>query len=207
MTPRFPRTRRFAHPHGLTAVDAIFMILWLSAFAAVASWNSTGKCGNGCSKSKAIVALGVFVWYVPFIPYPIKAIANLRLPICRLLFILTTIMSVYAISYYNREGYLPGLSRAPTNAQMIDPDKDAFSTAPADDYAPVHNTDDHEIHDYPAAGSSGLGEQRYDGPAPSYGGAYEPTVAQEDTGYTGYNGTQPQIGGRVQFPTARYDNI
>jgi hypothetical protein len=50
----------------LTAVDAIYMIMWLSAFAAVASWNSTGKCGDGCKLSKTIVGLGVFVWYIPF---------------------------------------------------------------------------------------------------------------------------------------------
>lgn len=116
-------------------------------------------------------------------------------------------MSVYAISYYNREGYLPGLSRAPTNAQMIDPDKDAFSTSPHDDYAPVHNADEHEIHNYPAAGSSGLGEQRYDDPTPSYGGgSYVPSHSPEDIAYTGYSGSQ-QPDGRVQFPTARYDNI
>lgn len=101
------------------------------------------------------------------------------------------------------------MSRAPTNAQMIDPDKDAFSTAPADDYAPVHNTDDHDGHEYPGAGSSGLGEQRYDTPAPSYGaGAYAPPTV-EDTGYAGYSAasSQQDIGGRVQFPQARYDNI
>lgn len=119
-------------------------------------------------------------------------------------------MSVYAVSYYNREGYLPGLSRAPTNAQMIDPDKDAFSTAPHDDYAPVHNADEHEIHDYPAPGSSGLGDQRYEESAPSYSGGYVPSHSQEDIAYTGYSGAQQpaqQPGGRVQFPTARYDNV
>jgi hypothetical protein len=116
-------------------------------------------------------------------------------------------MSVYAVSYYNREGYLPGSSRAPTNAQMIDPDKEAFSTAPHDDYAPVHNADEHEIPDFPTAGSSGLGEQRYDDPAPSYGGEYVPPNGPDDIGYAGYSGSQQQIGGRVQFPTARYDNI
>jgi hypothetical protein len=116
-------------------------------------------------------------------------------------------MSVYSISYYNREGYLPGLSRAPTNAQMIDPDKDAFSTAPHDDYAPVHNAEEHDIHDYSVAGESGLGGQRYDEPAPSYGGGYVPSVGQEDTGYMGYGGSQQQAGGRVHFPSARYDNI
>jgi hypothetical protein len=114
-------------------------------------------------------------------------------------------MSVYAVSYYNREGYLPGLSRAPLNSQMIDPDKDAFSTAPHDDYAPVHNADEHEIPDY--HGPSGVGEQRYNEPQSSYSGeGFVPTQAEE-TGYTGYGGSQQDIGGRVQFPTARYDNI
>lgn len=120
-------------------------------------------------------------------------------------------MSVYAVIYYNREGYLPGLSRAPANSQMLDPDKDAFSTVvPNDDeYGAVQDSEEQEIHDYrPTVGSSSLGEERYDNPAPSYasGPPYVPT-AVENTGYTGYSGSQPDVGGRVQFPEARYDNV
>ena len=122
-------------------------------------------------------------------------------------------MSVYGLVYYRREGYLPGASRVPINAQAIDPDKEAFSTAPHDDeYAPVHNTDDHEIIDAESGymGPSSSQGNRYGAP-PSYGGGYvPPTVHDEPTGYTGYSGigqvnTGP--GGRVQFPDARYDNV
>jgi hypothetical protein len=129
-------------------------------------------------------------------------------------------MSVYGLIYYRREGYLPGASRAPNNAQMIDPDKEAFSTAPHDDeYAPVHHMDDdvHEMEpgDRFGAGpsSSSLGNH-YDVPsydAPSYSGGYQPPqVHDEPTGYTGYSGaagSTSDVGGRAQFPTARYENV
>lgn len=154
--------------------------------------------------------------------------------------------------YWKREGYLPGASRAPYNSTALDndPDKEAFSTAPHDDeYAPVHNTDDHDHSPEPSAyggsgighepsayggaptsaygGSSGVGHpasayggsasSRYDGASgPSYvggaGGYVSPSVHEEANAvYTGYTGAKPgaahSIGGRVQFPDARYDNI
>lgn len=65
MTPRFPRTRKFANPYAMASLDGVFCILWLSAFAAVANWNSNGKCGDGCKLSKAVVGLGVVIWYIP----------------------------------------------------------------------------------------------------------------------------------------------
>jgi hypothetical protein len=64
MTPRFGRTRRFAQPHAMLAVDAVFTVVWLSAFATQAAFNGTGKCGDKCSESKAIVGLGVLNTYV-----------------------------------------------------------------------------------------------------------------------------------------------
>ncbi|CZS92915.1 uncharacterized protein RCO7_01248 [Rhynchosporium graminicola] len=196
MTPRFPRTRKLANPYAMACVDALFCILWISAFASQASFNSSGKCKDACGLSKAVVALGVFIW---------------------LFWVITTFMSLYGVVYYKREGYLPGASRAPHNANQIDPDKEAFSTAPHDDeYAPVHNTDDHElpVHEgtsFGGLGSGGLGS----GPGPydanSYGGGYvPPTVHDEPTGYTGYSGAAPvntSALGRVQFPDARYSNV
>jgi hypothetical protein len=137
--------------------------------------------------------------------------SDTRLTLSRLLYIVATVMSTIACMYYRREGYLPGTSRAPNNASMIDPDKDAFSTAPHDEYAPVHDTDDHEIHDAPSYGggqSSHMGGG-YGDAAPSYGAYASPTV-EDETAYTGYSGAQsPSIGptGRLQFPTARYDNV
>lgn len=61
MTPRFDRTRRFANVHAMLAVDLAFTIIWLSAFATQADYNTQGKCGKVCNLSKAIVGLGVFV--------------------------------------------------------------------------------------------------------------------------------------------------
>ena len=139
----------------------------------------------------------------------------------RLSWVLTTAMSVYGCIYFRREGYLPGASRAPNNASMIDPDKEAFSTAPHDEYAPVHDTDEHEAESsYSAAHANPMfgGGDRYDMNLPSYGAsgngsglAYvSPQVHDENTGYGGAyggGGLNPQVGGRVQFPEARYDNV
>lgn len=191
MTPRFPRTRKFANPLAMAIVDVVFAIFWISAFAAQASYNSSGKCKGACGASKAIVGLGVFIW---------------------LFWCVTAFMSVYGFLYYRREGYLPGASRAPQNAQMIDPDKEAFSTAPHDDeYAPVHNADEHEMPDYGGygAGPSSMGS-RHDVPSYSSGGYVQPQVQDEPTAYTGYSGSAPVhtgAGGRVEFPDGRYDNV
>lgn len=61
MTPRWPRTRKLAEPHAMLAVDAIFTIIWLSAFASQAAYNTANKCGNVCGLSKGIVGLGVII--------------------------------------------------------------------------------------------------------------------------------------------------
>lgn len=64
MAPRFPRTRKLAEPRAMATVDGLFTIIWLSAFATQAAYNSAGLCGTACGMSKAVVALGVFVTYV-----------------------------------------------------------------------------------------------------------------------------------------------
>lgn len=66
MTPRFGRTRRFANPYIMLAVDGLFIVIWISAFSTQAAYNSSGACGGSCGISKAIVAVGVFVTYVYF---------------------------------------------------------------------------------------------------------------------------------------------
>ena len=68
MSPRFPRTRKFANPYALAAVDFLFALLWLSAFAALASWNGTRKCEDGCGVSKGVVGLGVIIWFEHLFP-------------------------------------------------------------------------------------------------------------------------------------------
>jgi hypothetical protein len=64
MTPRFPRTRKFGPPLAFAIVDILFAFLWLSAFSSQASYNSSGKCKGACGASKAVVGMGVFIWWV-----------------------------------------------------------------------------------------------------------------------------------------------
>ena len=64
MAPRFPRTRKLANPHAMLVVDVLFTIIWLSAFATQAAYNSADLCGTACNISKAVVAMAVFVLYV-----------------------------------------------------------------------------------------------------------------------------------------------
>lgn len=69
MAPRFGRTRKLAEPHVMLAVDGSFTIIWLSAFATQAAYNTSGLCGQACNISKAVVGLGVFVWYALFLSF------------------------------------------------------------------------------------------------------------------------------------------
>lgn len=64
MTPRFARTRKFANVYAMLVVDLFFTIVWLSAFATQADYNTQGRCGKVCHLSKGIVGLGVIVTYV-----------------------------------------------------------------------------------------------------------------------------------------------
>lgn len=48
----------------MLAVDALFVIIWLSAFATQASFNAKGHCGKACGISKGVVGLGVIILYV-----------------------------------------------------------------------------------------------------------------------------------------------
>lgn len=124
----------------------------------------------------------------------------------------TTIMSCYGVMYYTRDGYLPGASRAPYNAQQIDPHKADFSTEPHDDeYSRINmNDQEHEIPDHGSYGAGSYGS-RHDEHTPGVsfsgggGGYVPPRVEDEETGYGGaYGGAS---GGRAQFPTAPYEHV
>lgn len=43
----------------MLVVDVVFTVVWLSAFASQAAYNTANDCGNACNQSKAIVGLGV----------------------------------------------------------------------------------------------------------------------------------------------------
>lgn len=48
----------------MLAVDGVFTVIWLSAFATQAAYNGSGKCGQACKLSGAVVGLAVLVTYV-----------------------------------------------------------------------------------------------------------------------------------------------
>lgn len=70
MAPRFPRTRKIANPHVMVAIDALFTVVWLSAFATQAAYNTANLCGTACAISKAVVGLAFFVLYVLTLGFP-----------------------------------------------------------------------------------------------------------------------------------------
>lgn len=112
----------------MLVIDCVFAILWLSAFASQAAYNTANSCGSGCNFSKAIVGMAFF----------------------EILFWAgTTFLSAYTLKYYQFNGTLPGYDNITRKGghQNIDPDKAAFSMAPHDEeaYAPIHN-DDHDEH-------------------------------------------------------------
>ncbi|KAK4143724.1 uncharacterized protein C8A04DRAFT_37148 [Dichotomopilus funicola] len=152
MSPRFPRTRKLAEPHAMVVVDAVFTVVWLSAFATQASYNTANLCGNACNLSKAIVGLAVFVF---------------------LFFCATTFLSIWTLKYYQWNNRLPGYDRAQIGSQNIDPDKAAFSLAPHDEesYAPVNINDhdhDHDNDHHDDTSHYGGGRSDYSDP---YGGS------------------------------------
>jgi hypothetical protein len=57
----FERSRKWGNPYAFAVLDVILAIFWLSAFASLAAYNSTGLCDGACGISKACVGLGFFI--------------------------------------------------------------------------------------------------------------------------------------------------
>ncbi|KAI0123047.1 hypothetical protein BJ170DRAFT_123234 [Xylariales sp. AK1849] len=221
MTPRWKRTQKLAQPHAMVVVDCIFAILWLSAFASQAAYNTANSCGSACNVSKAIVGISFFeiVFWAG-----------------------TTFISAYTLQYYSFNGTLPGYDNVgPRAHQNIDPDKAAFSMAPHDEeaYAPVHGEDHDADHhgDRPYNGDSYHSRPMFDSeseyhpphsttPAPHdnpFDNTYRPhsTSPHNDPYSSGYGASSSDVGGPriyappsaeeyddgrpAQFPTANYD--
>ncbi|KAK3299408.1 uncharacterized protein B0H64DRAFT_388395 [Chaetomium fimeti] len=171
MAPRFPRTRKLAEPHAMLVVDAVFAVIWLSAFSTQAAYNTANLCGTACHLSKAVVAMAVFVF---------------------LFFCVTTFFSIWTLKYYQWNNRLPGYDRTQLNSQNIDPDKAAFSLAPHDEesYAPVNAADHDHDHD-----NDHDHDDRLDGSS-SYGGAGTGLGGRSDySDPYGGAGTASHVGG------------
>lgn len=192
LTPLFERSRKWGNAYAFAAVDVIYAILWLSAFAAVAAWTRHGYCFGACGLSKGMAGVGFFNFA---------------------LFVLTSIISVYGAIYYSNHGTLPGV-RIPTNAAMIDPDRDAFSTAPHDDeYAPIHGgggggDNDNDKHDHLGRFDSemGLGRMGSSSHHPyepaSYDSAYGRPHVEDDADAPPYSSIGSSSGPYGNRPTS-----
>ncbi|KAI9888871.1 MAG: hypothetical protein M1814_006221 [Vezdaea aestivalis] len=187
MVPAWTRAQRFSNPIAFLAVDAVFSILWFSAFVAVATWNSAGidkgaekakdKKGNGCATfgfgsettckiSKTTAGFGALI---------------------SVLFALATAMSFYAFRYHRKNGFMPGARAAQDHVAMQDQTKDAFSSAPDSDeaygghpgytrdeeYARLRDEEDGSAHPGQRVAWGREGERVHDYEDTAYGGAYE----------------------------------
>lgn len=66
MTLLFARSRSWGNAYVFAGLDVLYAILWLSAFASVAAWNSNGYCFGACNFSKAMVGFGFLILYVSY---------------------------------------------------------------------------------------------------------------------------------------------
>jgi translocation protein SEC72 len=202
MVPMWSRAQRFSNIYAFAALDGVSVILWLSAWAAVASYVTEGKghgknekakgCDNfkfgspaRCNISQGTIFLGV---------------------ILMLAFVPTTFISVKAILHFKRTGEMPDQPLG--NDNLAKQTQDAFSSnmrnddplddnqedldprqggrsgyeptrrSEEDEYAPLHNNDHEDIAQAAPtqpAGPLGYGAESgggMHGYDTSYGGPY-----------------------------------
>ncbi|KAI1820630.1 hypothetical protein F4861DRAFT_53210 [Xylaria intraflava] len=120
LAPRYERTRRAANPNVMLVVDAVFIVFWLSAFASQAAYDTANQCGTACAVSKAIVGLAFFE---------------------TLFWLLSTLISVYTLRFYQQNGDLPGYEKIgnANDNNDIDPHKADFSTEEPTSYEPPYD--------------------------------------------------------------------
>jgi len=142
-------------------------------------------------------------------------------------FALTSAISVYGVIYWRQHGELPGAPLRDNRTALIDPDREAFSTA-NDEYMGVHTSDKDSFHGVDSGAGAGAGtelsgEHGQMGYDTSYGGAGVGGYAPPTT-YSPPEESRPQYGtpawegqpvglgvgttgsgsGRVQFPAGNY---
>lgn len=178
----------------MAVVDGLFALIWLTAFSTQAAYNTANSCGTACAMSKAVVALGVFVLYVPLPSYLPRANAD-NMP--SLFFCVSTFLSIYTVKYWQWHNRLPGYDKLQLNNQNIDPDKAAFSLAPHDEeaYAPI-NTGDHDDHDEPSGR----------GPRSDYSDPYGAPSSVSDPYGAPSNISDPYVGARQTSNPFQQDN-
>lgn len=201
MVPMWSRARKFANVYAFATLDSLSIVLWLSAWAAVASYVDQGKgkgdntdasgCDNfkfgspgRCKLSEAIIAFGV---------------------IEMLLFAATAFISFRAVMTYKRTGMMPNTSQPDGHPNDFSAqNQDAFSSNMHDDvedgrdngyrpdygqkpslddeYAPIVQNDHNDLAHMPVQqpqsplNPSGLGIQ-------SYNTAYDSSYGRQEDGF------------------------
>jgi translocation protein SEC72 len=140
--------------YAFATVDGLFVLLWLTAWAAVASYVSQGKSdgeklpdnkkakktgcdafaygsASKCSVSEATVIFGVIIlWDFP-LWYFLPAIWMYKLTVTSLLFVATSYFSFRNVFHFRQTGTMPDVVADPTfDAQT----NAAFSSNPAHDF-------------------------------------------------------------------------
>jgi len=140
MVPMWSRARRFSNVYAFASLDALSVVLWLSAWAAVASYVSAGKGkgdkkGSGCDNfkygspgrcklSEAVIVFGV---------------------IEMLLFGATAFISFRAVMIFRRTGMMPsgGEGSMPAaSSKATDEEPNDFSTQTQDAFSSNMRTDE-----------------------------------------------------------------
>lgn len=206
MVPMWSRAQRFSNIYAFAALDGLSVVLWLSAWAAMASYVSAGKgkgkddkkqgCDNfkfgspgRCKLSQGVTALGVFVM---------------------LSFIATTFVSIKAVMHFRKTGEVP---QAAMGNDMAKQTQDAFSSnmrnddpfddhhenpdprqggvsgyQPArrsedDEYAPMYNNDHEDLTNVrPAQPAGPLGSNQAGGVMHDYDTSYSGAYGQHGGG-------------------------
>ena len=168
MVPMWSRARRLANVYAFACLDSLSVILWLSAWAAVASYVSAGKgkgkntdksgCDNfkfgspgRCKLSETIIVFGVFEM---------------------VLFAATAFISFRAVMTFRRTGMMP--ENLPAGSSGIG-GKNDFSAETQNDFSTNIRHDDEDLDDQPGGG----GRQEYAYPKPAPEDEYAP-IGQSD---------------------------
>ena len=188
MVPMWSRTQRFASAYAFAILDILFFILWFSAWAAVASYVTSGKgkgpntkesgCDNfshgsaeRCKLSEASICLGVVI--------------------C-LLFAVTSYFSVKGVIYYRKTGTMPVMPdrggsnfAAQTKDDFSSQTQDDFETEPMGANAGARREDDA----YALLHQSEVEDGAHPGRPVSYGHGRDDSVSNRyDTSYGGAYG-------------------
>lgn len=170
VVPIWTRLWRFANTYAYAGLDVLFTILWLAAFASVASWQAGGVGGGdggdddddndgddggnkgGCQN---------FAYGSAAKCETAKASVGFGVVIC-LLFAVTSAISVYAVLQYRKTGAVPKTSspwKRKEKAPAVDDPNDNAWSSNTDELDPNHPSNRHSDDEDPRARYGQLPQQ------------------------------------------------